>query len=353
MTSETKPGTWVNIDAGPRMAKAFDKALRDLRWEGKTFVQVLGVVGDPASEHRYTLTSPFDPTIRQDVQDELDVIGLRYDFRVTAATYKAIVADLEAATAECAKHRPEHDERRTAEEEAERLAYAAERDLAHKVATEVRSDISTRLAAMRPVGAKACIVAILKRDQSDTMTDYFHNTSDRRVAIGWRFTTREDFRVLRAAAASFPETAHLASVEALTAWAEEQGEHMANYLRRNGVVELEHRDNYSMGAGNYLSDHGWDGSGSGWIVRSEGLDPTVEEIHLPDPATSEHVDTTGGGVTVRPSSVGREGFVEVVFAAKPDESVRAGLKSHGFRWAKSTACWYGRDVAYAEGLLPR
>lgn len=49
-------------------------------------------------------------------------------------------------------------------------------------------------------------------------------------------------------------------------------------------------------------------------------------------------------VEVRPSKV-RDGFVEIVFAAKPGDDVRGALKAAGFRWAKTSACWYGPAAA--------
>ena len=58
---------------------------------------------------------------------------------------------------------------------------------------------------------------------------------------------REDFRALRAAAATFGPTKDLGP---------------------EAPKDIEHRDNYSMGRGNYLSDHGWDGMGTGWVVKS-------------------------------------------------------------------------------------
>ena len=51
----------------------------------------------------------------------------------------------------------------------------------------------------------------------------------------------------------------------------------------------------------------------------------------------------GDGVTLRPSSTGRAGFVELVFQQKPTEDVRAELKRAGFRWARHNACWYGPE----------
>src|ERR1700690_4105728 len=61
----------------------------------------------------------------------------------------------------------------------------------------------------RPAGAVALIVAELEGDDSDMMSDYHGSHTVRRVAIGWRTGSREDFRQLRRAAATFPETTHL------------------------------------------------------------------------------------------------------------------------------------------------
>ncbi len=345
MTTTTK--TWANIDAGPRMCKAVTAAIRKIIWEGKTSVELTGVVGQPESYNEWATTDMFGAP-RLEASVALDAIGERYGWQVTAANYKQLVADCEAAAADLVTSRPVRDNRRTPEQEAERLAFVEERELAHRAATETKTAIRDALMAQKPAGAKAVIVAELREDDSDPMTDYCNNVTARRVAIGWRFSSREDFRALRAAAASFPETAHLGSVEALGAWAQEHGVDGAG-------LELEHRDNYSMGAGNYLSDHGWDGSGSGWVVKSYPVDGnwwSVEEIHLPPSSPDAPAPVAAGGVTVRSSSIGRDGVVEVVFAAKPSEEVRSGLKSHGFRWAKTSGCWYGRDVAYAESLLP-
>jgi hypothetical protein len=154
------------------------------------------------------------------------------------------------------------------------------------------------------------------------------------VAIGWRFTAREDFRALHAAAAAFPETAHLGT-----------------------PGEDEHRDNYSMGAGNYLSDHGGAHSGTGWVVRSAGLPcrwVSLTEDAIPEPgagrAAAPGPVAGAGGVTVSPSSLGREGVVEIRFAERPADDVLAALRLRGFRWARGNRCWYGTDRAYAESL---
>ena len=117
---------------------------------------------------------------------------------------------------------------------------------------------------------------------------------------------------------------------------------------------LERRDNYSMGKGNYLSDHGWDGAGTGWVVKSYALPAkwaSLTEDAIPEaaPAAAAAPAAVDGEVTVTPGT--RPGYVEVRFATRPAEDVRAGLKAHGFRWARSSQSWYGRDKAYAESLL--
>jgi predicted RNA methylase len=152
--------------------------------------------------------------------------------------------------------------------------------------------------AKAPAAAKGIIYAEYHVDDSDVMTDYFASHSTRTVAIGWRYGTREDFRALRAAAAGFPETAHMADEDTLKAW----------QVERNGRAwgELEHRENYSMGMGNYLSDHGWGKSGSGWIVKSSTFpcsyvhltEDAIPDAPAPEAATSApQRQSTGGKVS--------------------------------------------------------
>ncbi len=45
------------------------------------------------------------------------------------------------------------------------------------------------------------------------------------------------------------------------------------------------------------------------------------------------------------------GQVQIMFADKPPEPVRALLKAHGFRWCPSPACWWRRGVTGAADVL--
>lgn len=313
---------WVNVDAGPRMVKQVNEAISSLRWESNTFIEVYGVVG--GQESRSVMTEVFG-TGRQEVLAKGQEIGEKYDWKVTKANYKEILADFAAAVEEAKASREVRDERRTQEEESELREQQAENSKAYQERSDRETALREQVREKAPSGAHAVIMAELNEDTSDIMTDYFANKTVRAVAIGFRFSKREDFKALRRAAGEFPETKHLGP---------------------DADKDIEHRDNYSMGKGNYLSDHGWDGSGSGWVVKSYDIGGDwwhVDEDAIPEQAALSTPAGSGEGYEVRPSSLGRDGVVEIHFTDKPDEDVRASLKAAGFRWARGNRCWYGRE----------
>lgn len=126
---------------------------------------------------------------------------------------------------------------------------------AHQQATEHRNALiaqGAELAKTALAGAKAVIIARYREDQSDAQTDYFGSRTTRTVVLAVSKHTRSLFPEMRKAAALSKETAALAT---------------------SGI---EHRENYSMGGGTYLSqgeyrhDTGWEirkisgGSDYGW-----------------------------------------------------------------------------------------
>jgi protein-L-isoaspartate O-methyltransferase len=271
ITTETRK--WTNVSAGPRQVKDLQKAMGALRSEGTAHDEITGVVG--GEEHTWSYMSLMSPP-RAEVAALDEAIKVKYGYEITRDNVRTIIADYEAALPEARKSRPVEDSRRSAEEEAQRNAEAAERAAREQAEQDARNAVLNAVMAKAPAGAKALIYAQGVEDESDPMTDYFHSATVRTVAIGWRFSSREDFRALRAAAATFPETAHMASEETLAAWHEARG------FRQHHQDTLEHRDNHSMGAGNYLSDHGWAGSGSGWLVKS--ADFPCKWVHLTEDA---------------------------------------------------------------------
>lgn len=192
--------------AGPRQTKAVDKALRALLWEGKSRDEITGVIG--GEEHRSTLTGIFGDA-RPECWTELNALGQRFGWTITRDNCREIVAAVEEATARLAESRPVDDKRTTPEERAERDKATETQQQKYADAEHAKRENHAAIMAKRPAWAKALIVAELDECQSDPMTDYFAHGTGRHVAIGWRKSSREDFRALRQAAATLPETAHL------------------------------------------------------------------------------------------------------------------------------------------------
>jgi len=273
MSTATETRKWQNVSAGPRQVKDLNRAMGSLRSEGQSRVEITGVIG--GREWRSRTMAMFG-AVRPEVTELDEAIKAKYGHEITRDNVRAIIADYEAALTEARKSTPVEDSRRSAEEDTALQARMAERDAAVQAQEDARNAVLNAVLAKAPAGAKALIYAEQCQDESDPMTDYFHSATVRTVAIGWRFSGREDFRALRAAAGQFAETAHMASDETLSAWHEARG------FRQHHQDALEHRDNHSMGAGNYLSDHGWAGSGSGWLVKSAGL--PCKWVHLTEDA---------------------------------------------------------------------
>lgn len=185
---------------------------------------------------------------------------------------------------------------------------------------EANKAAANAILATAPANAVAAIIAELIEDRSEAMTDYCGSTVTRTVLIGWRTTARENFSQLRKAAATFPETAHLgpgkdtftarvvfaSDVAAFNggniyagqfyegqydratfqteseaiAYTSDKPLHDVDFETLNGREaasltweikheSVEHRENYSMGGGNYLkSDYR---HADGWRVSSAVL----------------------------------------------------------------------------------
>jgi hypothetical protein len=115
-----------------------------------------------------------------------------------------------------------------------------------------------RLEKLIPADAKAIIIAELRRDESETMTDYYAHGTDRTVILGFSTHTKDLFSEMRKYAANFEGTAYLAIEN----------------------EEYEHREKYSMGDGYYLGKSKY----YGWIVKKEkfynGHEQAVERYAL-------------------------------------------------------------------------
>lgn len=250
---------------------------------------------------------------------------------------------------------------------------------------------------LKPANAQALIIAELREDDSD----YFAAHTTRTVAIGCRSGSREDFKQLRKAAGRFEFTAHLgpdcdqytvrsvwaADSPAGTAFNWRKGEyyvhgalHGHTFTKRadaekaigeaeplgtcDGVAleyvigkeSIEHRENYSMGGGNYLGLSRY----SGWIVRSrelkyEGYRKDVFETDYlevimtkPEAAPRGWDKIEGGGSAVSITENEEKDGIEVRFPEKPASDVLDRMKSNGWRWSRFGACWYAKRTERAR-----
>ena len=364
---------------GPRMRKAVVEATRRIEAEAKTFRELVGNMKDFSAHVVY---SPFSPNVRGDVLERLESLKGDYGHALTPQNYGGFIAGVEDILREAAATRPTEDNRRTMEHEAEMAQHRAE---AERLAKERRAESDANAAeidALVPSWAGALIYAEQHLDESDSMTDYFGHATGRRVLLGWRKSERENFRTLREAAARFPETAHLGpgcaiyrivddsgrivrdevfSTEAeASAWLEENRAKCwgAGEPKVGFPESIEHRDNYSMGEGNWLGRR----RHSGWMVKSRARKYAPSPLEIPDfvrelakesakpKATARCTEGAGGPVEVRMNE--EKNGVEVVFSSRPSAAVLAALKSERFRWGRGY--WYAKQseatLALAEKI---
>jgi len=101
------PRRWQPENLGPRQAKAFNDAWSDLSWEAKTE----DYISDYGSGTRTTIGGS---TMRP-IATTRDLIYDKYNGIVSAKNVRAIIADIQAATAKMKETRPVIDERRSVE----------------------------------------------------------------------------------------------------------------------------------------------------------------------------------------------------------------------------------------------
>jgi hypothetical protein len=127
----------------------------------------------------------------------------------------------------------------------------AEAQQAHERREQSKAIGSERLQNLIPADAKAIIIAELRKDESERMTDYYAHGTDRTVILGFSKHTKDLFSEMRKYAANFEGTAYLAAEN----------------------EKYEHREKYSMGDGYYLGESKY----YGWIVKKEKLGNKREE----------------------------------------------------------------------------
>lgn len=222
------------------------------------------------------------------------------------------------------------DQLREIEEQVGKLRDREERQAARAEANAVAYDDVPRLPTvdaatlrelMAAAGADRVIVATFRVDESDSQSDYFGYRTTRTVVLGFGRGKRESFAQLRKAAAAFAPTREYgpglgrffatpvlgadcvrggymhkgerspwhddAAAGPLPTRAAAEAHAAANPIGPVTVGDkvvtiewrireesIEHRENYSMGGGNYLGDSRY----GGWMVRSSTYAPDSAEL---------------------------------------------------------------------------
>jgi len=119
-----------------------------------------------------------------------------------------------------------------------------------------------------PEGTKAVIVAEYQVDESDPMTDYFHERTGKTVVLGFSKHDRDLFSEMRKHCAKFKETAHMKDKPDEN----ENGEKKTEENKSWWTPRDEHREKWSMGKGYYLKSSRGRG---GWTVSKKCLSGDV------------------------------------------------------------------------------
>lgn len=119
-----------------------------------------------------------------------------------------------------------------------------------------RNEFKKRFSEIKPDGAKAVLIAEYLENDCGVNDDYYGSKTIKRVLLGFSKHKRNLFPEMRKAAATFSDTEFLS----------------------DSSSDCEHRENYSMGRGTYLTQ----GSAySGWLIRKEVIyDGTINEAEI-------------------------------------------------------------------------
>jgi hypothetical protein len=141
MMTETETKKWTSL-AGPRQTKAANEAINALRWKGRSYIELCGVVG--GEERRSQLTAMMSPP-SEACNDAMRALAEKFNYTITPDNYKEIISAAQIATEYL--EIPVVDKRITAEQEAERLRQNNLRDQQRKDQAAAKSLAMAQLVA--------------------------------------------------------------------------------------------------------------------------------------------------------------------------------------------------------------
>lgn len=120
--------------------------------------------------------------------------------------------------------------------------------------------------ANMPKGATHVIIASMRRDESDGMTDYYGYSTERTIILAFSNHKRDIFSEMRKACLNcdIPEVREHATAPTVDSSGNERTEENKSYWSPKD----EHREKYSMGAGHYLGASKY----SGWVISKTSIE---------------------------------------------------------------------------------
>lgn len=193
---------------------------------------------------------------------------------------------------------------------------------------QVREIGRKRFAEIFLEDAQAVIVARLKQDDSDRMTDYYAHSTQRTVIIGFSKHKRDIFSEMRKYASNFEETAYLAEFN----------------------EDYEHREKYSMGDGYYLGESKY----CGWIIEKVPVydrNRTIEDFaYTAGNEDNIHISMSDKTPPSKPTEESKNGCTLVEYSAKAvavfgeTRAIKDELKAMGGRF-NSRLTFNGKKLA--------
>lgn len=137
-------------------------------------------------------------------------------------------------------------------------AEVMERNKLIEARNKIKAEFDSRFKAIVPAGSKSVIVAQLLKSECGDNDDYYGSSTQRRVVLAFSTHKRNLFPEMRKAALNFKSTEFLYASD----------------------EKAEHRENYSMGRGTYLTEGC---TYSGWMIRKEVIwEGSIREAEILD-----------------------------------------------------------------------
>lgn len=298
------------------------------------------VVQDNSSKYGKSVTVVYEDLDIQSVT--IPINDLAFEYKGERMTKEKLERIIKQAND---KRKKEDDERQSAREKAEKEfqdAASKGREIVERSGTKLSQDLHV-------------LVLEFVEDESDSQTDYFGGKTTESHYIGLMSIKR----------VSFPRW-----IKTAKAWLNTDGPKAAGldddaikYIRGMLSDPKEHRENYSMGGGYYITPQRGSRYSTGWKLSNAKTGQELGDkvyadigrgiLTVPrfsstrrEPEPVEEVKSRDSALNAQIMPGRRDGYIEIHFDGKPDEEMRNILKQRdgmSFRFARKPARWYGKS----------